>query len=315
MNAAWSYEVAFSRHDGLLTAREQERLRLSRVAIIGMGGVGGVHLITLARLGIGKFTIGDPDRFEAANINRQYGARVDTLGRPKVDVMAEEVRRINPEVEVKTFGEAIRPETVGDFLAGADLFVDGIDFFSIGMRRVLFRRAAEKGIYAVTAGPLGFGTAWLTFAPQGMSFDQYFDLNDGQTELEQLVCFLVGLAPKALHRPYIDWSRVSLEEKKGPSAGLACQLCSGVVAAQAVRLLLDRGPIRAVPYYSQFDAYRGILRTRRLWLGNRHPLQLLKRSLVMRRFRGQLGTSHEVTLGDVPRNSSAKESRDSVLHR
>src|SRR5262245_31668460 len=107
MNATWSYDTAFSRHDGLVTSAEQEQLRQSRVAIIGMGGVGGVHLITLARLGVGKFTIADPDRYELANMNRQYGARVDTLGRAKVEVMAEEVRRINPDVDIKTFGDAI----------------------------------------------------------------------------------------------------------------------------------------------------------------------------------------------------------------
>lgn len=287
MNTSWSYETAFSRHDGLLTALEQDRLRQSRVAIIGMGGVGGIHLITLARLGIGKFTIADPDRYELANMNRQYGARVDTLGRPKAEVMTEEVRRINPEVDLRVFGEGIRPETVADFLADATLFVDGIDFFSIGMRRSLFRQAAKNGIYAITAGPLGFSTAWLTFGPHNMSFDRYFDLNDGQSELEQLVAFLVGLAPKALHRPYIDWSRVSLEQKKGPSAGLACNLCAGVVAAEAVKTLLGRGPIRPVPCYSQFDAYRGILRTGYLWMGNRHPLQLLKRAYVLRQFRNQ----------------------------
>ena len=53
----WSYEEAFSRNLGIFTKEEQETLRNSRVAIIGMGGVGGVHLMTLTRLGIGKFTI------------------------------------------------------------------------------------------------------------------------------------------------------------------------------------------------------------------------------------------------------------------
>lgn len=51
LTPTWNYEAAFARHEGLLTASEQERLRNSRVAIVGMGGVGGVHLITLGRLG------------------------------------------------------------------------------------------------------------------------------------------------------------------------------------------------------------------------------------------------------------------------
>ena len=75
---AFDYHEAFSRNIGLVTLEEQERLRRSHVAIAGMGGMGGVHLITLARAGIGSFAIADPDCFELANMNRQYGARVDT---------------------------------------------------------------------------------------------------------------------------------------------------------------------------------------------------------------------------------------------
>src|SRR5688572_3034414 len=79
----WTYEDAFKRNRGLITEEEQQKLRNSRVAIAGMGGVGGVHLITLARLGIGKFTIADPDVFDVPNFNRQYGATISNLGRNK----------------------------------------------------------------------------------------------------------------------------------------------------------------------------------------------------------------------------------------
>lgn len=273
----WDYLEAFSRHDGLLSPAEQERLRSSHVAIVGMGGVGGIHLATLARLGIGRFTIADPDRFELVNMNRQYGARIDTLGRRKVDVMADEARRINPDVEIRTFPEAIRAETTAEFLEGADLFVDGIDFFALEMRRRLFRQAAANGIYSVTAGPMGFGAAWLAFHPLGMSFDRYFDLKDDQTELERLIAFVAGLTPALLQRTYIDAQRVSLKTGRGPSAALACHLCAGVVAAEAVKILLGRGGVSCAPEYSQFDAYRGLLRRGRLRWGNRGPLQRLKR--------------------------------------
>jgi hypothetical protein len=131
---------------------------------------------------------------------------------------------------------------------------------------------------------MGFGTAWLTFDPNGMSFDRYFDLADQQSELEQLIGFAVGLAPGLLHRRYLDLSKVSLTERRGPSSGLACQLCAGVAAAEALKVLLDRGEVRCAPYYSQFDAYRGRLRRGRLWGGNRHPAQMLKRWWLGRRF-------------------------------
>ena len=72
--ATFDYNEAFSRNIGLFTLEEQDKLRRSHVAIAGMGGVGGVHVATLARTGIGNFTIADPDCFELANMKRQYGA-------------------------------------------------------------------------------------------------------------------------------------------------------------------------------------------------------------------------------------------------
>jgi molybdopterin/thiamine biosynthesis adenylyltransferase len=286
--ANWSYQEAFARHRGLLSAQEQERLRQSRVAIVGMGGVGGIHLVTMARLGIGGFHIADPDRFEVANFNRQYGASMRTLGRGKADVMAEEARAINPEVQVRVFSEAITPDNVGAFLDGVDVLVDGIDFFAIETRRLVFRESRRRGIWAVTAGPIGFSAAWLVFSPTGLSFDDYFDLNDSMDRLDQLIAFLAGLTPRATQRSYMDLSQVDTRSGRGPSVGLACHLCSGVAATEVVKILLGRSPVRAVPWYSQFDAYRQQLCTGRLRRGNRSLIQRLKRR-VMRKRLSQLG--------------------------
>lgn len=278
----WDYDRAFCRNLGIVDESEQHRLRQSRVAIVGMGGVGGVHLMTLARLGIERFSISDLDTFELANFNRQYGARVDTLGRPKVEVMAHEVQRINPDVQLRVLPDGVREHNIAQFLDGVNLLVDGIDYFAIDMRRKLYRAAAERGIPAIMAGPVGCSTAWLVFSRDGMPFDRYFDLHDGQSVLEQLAAFTVGLAPAALHFPYVDISRVNIAEQYGPSVGLACELCAGVAGAEALKLLLNRGGIRPVPHYAQFDAYRGKFRRGRVWGGNRHPVQRLKRWWLQR---------------------------------
>ena len=279
----WSYDVAFRRNLGLIDEAEQAKLRHSRVAIAGMGGVGGVHLITLARLGIGAFHIADPDQFETANFNRQYGAMVRNLGQDKVDVMAQEALQINPDLQLKTFSGAIDERTVGEFLEGVDVFIDGIDFFCIAARKLLFREACKRGIWSITAGPLGFSTAWLVFDPKGMSFDEYFDLRDDLPEVEQVAAMAVGLCPAATHIKYLDLRHVDLKSGRGPSAGLACQLCSGVAAAEVLKILCNRGTLRPAPYYCQFDAYRQMFRRGYLWWGNRHPLQRLKRAILRKR--------------------------------
>jgi molybdopterin/thiamine biosynthesis adenylyltransferase len=240
--AAWSYEEAFARNLGLINPKEQQRLRRSHVAIVGMGGVGGIHLTTLARLGIGQFTIADPDTFETVNFNRQFGATLDNIGRSKAEVMAEQARSINPELELRVFNEAISAENVADFLSGVDVLVDGIDFFNIEARRLVFREAQARGIWAVTAGPIGFSTAWLVFDPHGMSFDRYFDLHDGMDRLDQLIAFAVGLTPRATHVGYLDVSQVNPDAATGPSAALACRLAAGVAGAEVIKVLLGRNP-------------------------------------------------------------------------
>jgi molybdopterin/thiamine biosynthesis adenylyltransferase len=273
---AFSYDAAFERNLGWFTEADQLALRGKRVAIAGMGGVGGVHLITLVRLGIGAFHIADFDRFSLANFNRQIGANVATIDRPKAEVLEEMALAVNPELRITRFDEGVTEQNLEAFLAGVDLFVDGFDFFVLDIRRHVFARCHELGIPAVTAGPIGMGTSLLAFDPRGMSFEQYFRM-EGRPEFEQYLRFLIGLVPKALHRPYLaDPSRLNLAAKTGPSTGAACQLCAGVVAIAAVKFLLRRGDVKPAPWSHHYDPFRGILATTKLRFGLNGPLQRLK---------------------------------------
>lgn len=280
----FSYEQAFSRNIGWVTEWEQSALRGKCVAIAGMGGVGGIHLLTLARLGIGRFRIADFDTFDIVNFNRQAGATMDTIGRPKIDVMAEMALAINPELVIERFPAGVTSETMDDFLAGADLFVDGFDFFALSIRRLVFARCAELAIPALTAAPIGMGTGFLAFVPGGMTFEQYF-LLEGQSENEQYLRFFMGVAPQGLHRAYlVDASKIDLAARKGPSTAAACQLCAGVVAVMALKLLLRRGDIKAAPFHHHFDPYRDRYAITRLRQGNASPLQRARLAIARRAF-------------------------------
>src|SRR5712692_4488989 len=155
----FDYQTAFDRNIGWLTEPEQLSLRRKRVALAGCGGVGGAHLLTLARLGIGGFTIADHDHFELANFNRQVGATVAAIGRPKAAVMAEMAREINPELDLRILEDGVTPANLDRFLADADLLVDGFDFHALDIRRAAFAEARARGIPAITAGPIGLSTA------------------------------------------------------------------------------------------------------------------------------------------------------------
>ncbi len=101
------YAGAVARNIGWVTTAEQQQLREQRVAIAGLGGVGGGHLLTLARLGIGAFSVSDFDVIEVVNLNRQAGARMSSVGRAKADVLPEMARDINPELELRVIPDAI----------------------------------------------------------------------------------------------------------------------------------------------------------------------------------------------------------------
>ena len=272
---AFDYAAAFSRNIGWVTRQEQDQLRNKRVAIAGLGGVGGVHLLTLCRLGIGQFHLADFDTFDIANFNRQAGAALSTLGQNKLDVMTRQARDINPDLDVSGFSEGVTSENLDAFLDGVDLYIDGLDFFAFEIRQKVFAACATRGIPAITAAPLGMGTAVVNFLPGRMSFRDYFQL-DACPENEKPLRFLMGLAPARLQMAYLaDPSAVDLANQKGPSTIMACQLCAGVAATEALKILLGRGETRAAPRGYHFDAYRNTLV--KTWRpgGNRNPWQRL----------------------------------------
>ena len=273
MPMEFDYAAAFSRNIGWVTESEQTVLKGKRVAIAGMGGVGGIHLLTLARLGVGAFTIADFDSFDIVNFNRQAGAMMSTLGQSKAQTLARMALDINPELKLKVIEAPIGDGNLGEFLDGVDLYVDGLDFFAFDARRATFAACHRSGIPAITAAPLGVGTAFLYFQPGGMSFEEYFCL-EGCDEDEMALRFMLGLSPAMLQRPYlVDPSKVDLAARKGPSTIAACQLCAGVIAGEGLKLLLGRGEVPAAPRGFQFDVYRN--RLTHTWRpgGNRNLIQ------------------------------------------
>jgi len=269
----FEYSEAFSRNIGWVTADEQQTLRQKRVAIGGLGGVGGSHLIVLARMGVGKFNISDLDTFELANFNRQYGACISTLGVPKVEVMQRTIRDINPQTEITTFEEGIGKDNLDRFLDNVDIYVDSLDIFALDIRRAVFAACYERGIPAITAAPMGMGAAILTFLPGKMSFEEYFCL-DGYPFEDQIIKFVIGVSPSVQQRAYlVDRSSVNFLRKKVPSTAMGIELAAGAACTNALKLLLNRGKVIHAPRGLHFDAYRN--RLVKTWrpFGNRNPLQ------------------------------------------
>lgn len=281
------YDEAVSRNRGLISDTEQARLRTARVAVVGLGGVGGDHLLTLVRAGVGNFVIADLDEFGVVNTNRQVGATSSTAGRQKTEVMAEMARDIHPGVELTVFDNGIQPDNARELLEGVDVIVDSIDFFAMSARELLYKSAKEQGIPVVFSAPIGFSGTLHVFTPDSMSFEDYFDIRDGMSDFEKLAAFAAGLTPKATHLRYMDMSKVDLSSHAGPSIASACKIATGLLTTEVLAILLNKRKPFAAPRYTQFDALRGKYGKGRLWFGNRGPMQRLKRWLIQRRFAEQ----------------------------
>jgi hypothetical protein len=281
-SSAFDYSEAFSRNIGWITDTELGLLRRKRIAIAGLGGAGGYHLLTLARLGVGQFSLAEYDRFELVNFNRQVGAMVSTIGRPKLDVLIAMARDINPEIDIRPFPNGVTTENLDTFLEEAAIYVDGLDFFAFAARRATYAACARLGIPTTLAVPFGMGVSAITFLPGRMTFEEYFGL-EGFAESEQAIRFLVGVSPAMLQRTYLaDPTKVNLAERRGPSTPMACQLCAGVAATEALKILLDRGKVLAAPWGFHFDPYRN--KYVRTWRpgGIRNPLQKLMIAAIRR---------------------------------
>lgn len=135
---------SFSRTQLLLGGEAMEKLKNSRVAVFGIGGVGGYTVEALARSGVGTFDIIDDDKVCITNINRQIIATTKTVGKYKVDVMKERILDINPKAEVNTYQCFYLPENADSFdFTLYDYVVDAID--TVTAKLDLIMRAQKAG--------------------------------------------------------------------------------------------------------------------------------------------------------------------------
>lgn len=143
-------ETQFSRMELLAGPESTERLRRARVAVFGVGGVGGYVAEALARSGIGTLDLVDSDRICLSNLNRQIYALHSTIGKYKVDVAKERILDINPNARVNVYRVFYLPETASQFdFAQYDYVVDAID--TVTGKLMLIQQAREAGTPVISA--------------------------------------------------------------------------------------------------------------------------------------------------------------------
>ena len=140
----------FSRTQLLYGPEAMEKFASSRVAVFGIGGVGGYVVEALARSGIGALDLIDDDKVCLTNINRQISATRKTVGKYKVDVAEERVHDINPECNVRAFRTFFLPETQDQFdFREYDYVVDAID--TVTGKLAIIEKAKEAGVPVISS--------------------------------------------------------------------------------------------------------------------------------------------------------------------
>lgn len=140
----------FSRSELLLGKENMEKLKRSRVAVFGIGGVGGHAAEALARTGVGALELFDSDTVSVTNINRQIIATLDAVGKYKTEVMKERIERINPEAEVTAHNCFFLPENSSEFdFSGYDYVVDAVDTVSAKIELVM--KCREEGVPIISS--------------------------------------------------------------------------------------------------------------------------------------------------------------------
>ncbi len=254
------YEETFESNFELLkNKKHQDIIRKTPIAVAGVGGVGSNELMVAIRNGFTKFTIADPDTIETKNAQRQAHSYTSTVGRKKVEVMAEMLLDVYPYSEIKIFDTKINETNIDKFLEGIKITFDAIDFYAIQDRRTLINTSLKKEIPAISSGPVGIGAAYSIFHPTGPNFDEYFGVDKNTPYNKMLASFLVGITPGFKHMEYMNVKGVNLKERKSPSSPASMSICAGTQIAATIDIITNTNRIKHVPYTYQFDVPTGTL--------------------------------------------------------
>jgi tRNA threonylcarbamoyladenosine dehydratase len=245
----------FSRNLGVMSEEEIQKLHGTTIAIAGCGCIGGFAAELLARMGVGKLILADPDIFDVSNINRQCAATHRTVGQKKVEALKDHLLSIHPELEIHCFPEGVNEGNIEAFLDGADYVIDAIDYFAFPEAVALHRASRKKGLYITTAVALGFGTSVLAFDPHGLTIEAYTGISESSS-IEELRGLMFPPASYSSQLPsYATPEKVSewLMSKSIPTISVGQALGPGMLVSQMILHILDRKEPKIVPDSIQYQ--------------------------------------------------------------
>ena len=169
-----AYWEIVSRQMGVVTRSEQERLRDSKITVIGCGGIGGATTEMLVRMGIGNLRIIDKDSFDVSNINRQLMSSFYSVGKSKVNTTYETLKSINPFTNIEAIEEEVGEDNVRKIIKDSDIVIDALD--NIITRIIVSRNARDLDIpfiHGAIHGTMGQVSVFTSGTP---TYEEMFKL-------------------------------------------------------------------------------------------------------------------------------------------
>lgn len=242
----------YARNYGVITHEEQSKIKNAKVTVIGAGGVGGITLISLARIGFGNIQVVDMDEFDYSNINRQMLSSLSRVGRSKAQCAQETILDINPHINVTIRKEMLNEGNAEDIIAGSDVVIDATDNL---VSRVIIHRTAQKlkipSIWIAVTPPFRGGV--MTFSHETPAYEMVLRHPSYGKELTAEVIKEIALIKdeRALesvkHGALTDWADAYVN-KDAPWA-VICPIANivGICASfEAFKVILNRANLQPI---------------------------------------------------------------------
>lgn len=241
----------FSRNKGLITEEEQKTLADTCIAIAGAGGDGGLLAERLIRSGIGKLILADPEQFEPANINRQFAANIETIGKNKATEVAKALRLINPNARIIVYEEGITADNVSDIVSMADILIDEIEYSLPSISVMLHREARRQGKYVFMGANIGWGASIFCFSPKGTSFETHFEYNETAESINPLR--YLKTQPEYISDETV--TNILTGQMAMPAVASSVSLVAAVISQQVILFIIGKRQPLFMPEFITIDLY------------------------------------------------------------
>jgi hypothetical protein len=244
----FNYDEFVQRNIGFVSLEEQSKIKAAKIFVAGIGGMGATALMTLVRAGVGEVWLADFDTFECSNLNRQIFANTDYLGKEKVAAAVEQLKKINPDLIIRTFDQNWLKD-LDEILLAVTLVINGCDDSKASI--TLMRRAPHfnKTVIDAFAAPLPnvyvIGPTdprpeeWMKFPSVGKKIEELDEkILRGCFEKELLYVLINSSAQYYVdHQP----TRELFEGKRKRFSFAPMVICTGTLMAfEALKIILEK---------------------------------------------------------------------------